>query len=144
MTPGELSMTKLLANSISWLKQQLSQAKSTNIQEETELNSQAIVVVHKTAKKSYPPPPLEPPFDLGIFIKQEIQKRWQWIKTHYYISATITNQDIVNLLAEQGITVDRRPVIIEEPIKALGVYTIPSKIEKDVTADCKVWVVKKS
>jgi len=57
---------------------------------------------------------------------------------------SITNQDVVNLLAEQGITVDRRTVNIEEPIKALGVYTIPIKIEKDVTANCKVWVVKKS
>ena len=57
---------------------------------------------------------------------------------------SITNQDIVNLLAEQGITVDRRTVNIEEPIKALGVYSIPIKIEKDVTANCRVWVVKKS
>ena len=57
---------------------------------------------------------------------------------------SITNQDIVDLLAKQGITVDRRTVHIEEPIKALGVYSIPVKIEKDVTANCKVWVVKKS
>lgn len=57
---------------------------------------------------------------------------------------SITNQDIVSLLAEKGITVDRRTVTIEEPIKALGVYSIPIKIEKDVTANCKVWVVKKS
>ncbi len=57
---------------------------------------------------------------------------------------SITAQDIVDLLAEQGITVDRRTVNIEEPIKALGVYTIPIRIEKDVTANCKVWVVKKS
>ena len=57
---------------------------------------------------------------------------------------SITNQDIANLLAEKGITVDRRTIIIEEPIKALGVYSLPIKIEKDVTASCKVWVVKKS
>ena len=57
---------------------------------------------------------------------------------------SITTQDIVDLLAKQGITVDRRTVHIEEPIKALGVYSIPVKIEKDVTANCKVWVVKKS
>ena len=57
---------------------------------------------------------------------------------------SITNQDIAGLLAEQGITVDRRTITIEEPIKALGIYSIPIKIEKDVTANCKVWVVKKS
>ena len=57
---------------------------------------------------------------------------------------SITSQDIVALLADKGITVDRRTITIEEPIKALGVYSIPIKIEKDVTANCKVWVVKKS
>ena len=57
---------------------------------------------------------------------------------------SITGQDIVNLLGEQGITIDKRMVQIEEPIKALGVYTIPIKVDRDVTANCKVWVVKKS
>jgi large subunit ribosomal protein L9 len=57
---------------------------------------------------------------------------------------SITSQDIVNLLAEQNITVDRRTVDLEEPIKALGVYSVPIKVDKDITASCKLWVVKKS
>ena len=57
---------------------------------------------------------------------------------------SITSQDIVNLLGEQGITVDRRTVDLEEPIKALGVYSVPIKVDKEVTANCKLWVVKKS
>ncbi len=57
---------------------------------------------------------------------------------------SITNQDIVNLLGEQGITVDRRTVDLEEPIKALGVYSVPIKVDKEITANCKLWVVKKS
>jgi ribosomal protein L9 len=32
---------------------------------------------------------------------------------------------------------------LEEPIKALGVYTVPVKIEKDVVANLKLYVVKK-
>ena len=57
---------------------------------------------------------------------------------------SITNQDIVTMLQEKGITVEKRSVHLEEPIKALGVYTIPIKVGKEVTADCKVWVVKKT
>ena len=57
---------------------------------------------------------------------------------------SITTQDIVNLLAEKGITVDRRTINLEEPIKALGVYSVPIKVDKELTATCKLWVVKKS
>jgi ribosomal protein L9 len=33
--------------------------------------------------------------------------------------------------------------MLETPIKALGVYTVPVKISGDVVASLKVWVVKK-
>lgn len=56
---------------------------------------------------------------------------------------SVTSQDIVTMLEQQGVTVEKRTVVLEEPIKALGVYTVPIKIDKDVTANCKVWVVKK-
>ena len=48
------------------------------------------------------------------------------------------------MIKEQGEEVERRTIELDEPIKALGVYTVPIKIEKDVTADLKLWVVKKS
>lgn len=57
---------------------------------------------------------------------------------------SITDQDIVNLLSAQGVTIDKQTVMLAEPIKALGVYTVPIKVDKDVVADCKLWVVRKS
>jgi large subunit ribosomal protein L9 len=57
---------------------------------------------------------------------------------------SVTNSDIAALLQTNGVTVDKRSVEIEEPIKALGVYTVPVKIDKEVTANVRVWVVKKS
>jgi large subunit ribosomal protein L9 len=56
---------------------------------------------------------------------------------------SVTSQDIVTMLQQQGITVEKRTLMLEEPIKALGVYTVPVKVDKEVTANCKVWVVKK-
>lgn len=57
---------------------------------------------------------------------------------------SITDMDIVSLLAAQGVTIDKGTIQLDEPIKALGVYTVPIKVDRDVTADCKLWVVKKS
>jgi large subunit ribosomal protein L9 len=56
---------------------------------------------------------------------------------------SVTTQDIATMLQQQGITVEKRTIHLEEPIKALGVYTVPVKVDKEVTANCKVWVVKK-
>ena len=51
-------------------------------------------------------------------------------------------QTISEALAEQGFQVDRKKIELEEPIKALGVYTVPIKIHPQVEAKVKVWVVK--
>ena len=57
---------------------------------------------------------------------------------------SITPSIIADLLKAQGVEVDRRKINLDEPIKALGVYTVPIKIAHDVIANLKLWVVKKS
>ena len=57
---------------------------------------------------------------------------------------SVTSQDISTLLEKEGVQVDKRLIELEEPIKALGVYTVPVKVDKQVTANLKLWVVKKS
>jgi len=57
---------------------------------------------------------------------------------------SVTNAEIAELLEKEGVIIDKRAVKLEEPIKALGVYTVPVKVDKDVTANLKLWVVKKS
>jgi large subunit ribosomal protein L9 len=56
---------------------------------------------------------------------------------------SVTNRDIAEALAEQGIKLDSRKIQMEEPIKALGMSTVQVKLGKDVVAKIKVWVVKK-
>jgi large subunit ribosomal protein L9 len=55
---------------------------------------------------------------------------------------SITSADIVEKLAEQGIQVDRRQVMLEEPIKALGVFSVPIRLHAEVRPEVKVWVIK--
>jgi large subunit ribosomal protein L9 len=57
---------------------------------------------------------------------------------------SVTNADVAELLEKEGIIVDKRAIHIETPIKVLGVYTVPVKIDREVTANLKLWVIKKS
>ena len=55
---------------------------------------------------------------------------------------TVTTMDIAAALEKEGLSVDRRQISIDEPIKTLGIYTVPVKLHPEVTAALKVWVVK--
>ncbi len=55
---------------------------------------------------------------------------------------SVTNQMIADALREQGIVVDKRTVELEEPIKALGIYTVDIRLASGVTGKLKVWVVR--
>jgi large subunit ribosomal protein L9 len=55
---------------------------------------------------------------------------------------SITSTDIADRLAEQGIEIDRRQIELEEPIKALGVFSVPVRLHADVRPEIKVWVIK--
>jgi large subunit ribosomal protein L9 len=55
---------------------------------------------------------------------------------------SVTSLDIVRKLKEQGHEFDRREVMLDEPIKQLGEYTIDLRLHRDVTAPVRVQVVK--
>ncbi|UCD63315.1 MAG: 50S ribosomal protein L9 [Candidatus Zixiibacteriota bacterium] len=57
---------------------------------------------------------------------------------------SVTASDVAALLEKENVIVDKRAVQLENPIKVLGVYTVPIKIDKEVTANLKLWVIKKS
>ncbi len=55
---------------------------------------------------------------------------------------SVTSQDIVDFLAGQGVQVERRRVVLDEPIKALGDTSVTVRLHHDVTAKLKVNVVR--
>ena len=57
---------------------------------------------------------------------------------------SITSGDIADRLAEQGLdfTIDRRWIMLDEPVKSLGVYSVPVRLHSDVRPEIKVWVIK--
>jgi large subunit ribosomal protein L9 len=58
------------------------------------------------------------------------------------IFGSVTTMDIVECLGKEGIEIDKKIVHLEEPIKSLGVFTVPVKLTADIEARLKVWVVK--
>jgi large subunit ribosomal protein L9 len=50
--------------------------------------------------------------------------------------------EIEAVLKEGGMAVDRKKILLEEPIKSLGMYTVPVKLHPEVIAHLKVWVVQ--
>jgi large subunit ribosomal protein L9 len=56
---------------------------------------------------------------------------------------SVNNRDIADALKEQGVVIDSKKIVLEEPIKALGMTEVSIKLGKDAVAKIKVWVVKK-
>jgi large subunit ribosomal protein L9 len=56
---------------------------------------------------------------------------------------SVTSRDIAEALQAQGVTIDSKKILLEEPIRALGMTEVPVKLGRGVQAKIKVWVVKK-
>lgn len=54
---------------------------------------------------------------------------------------SVTNQMIAQELADRGYEIDRRSLIIDEPIKSLGIFDVKIKLHPEVVATIKVWVI---
>lgn len=59
------------------------------------------------------------------------------------VFGSVTTQNIADLLKTKGFEIDRHKIDLKEPLKALGVYTVPIKVSPEVEANLKLWVVKK-
>jgi large subunit ribosomal protein L9 len=55
---------------------------------------------------------------------------------------SVTNGDIADAMKAQGFEIDRRKILLPDPLKALGETMVPVKLHRDVTAQVKVTVAK--
>lgn len=58
------------------------------------------------------------------------------------VFGSVTSQHIADAIAKKGHKIDRRKIILNEPIRALGVYTVPVRLTGEIEGHVKVWVVK--
>ena len=55
---------------------------------------------------------------------------------------SVTAADIAEFLKGKGFEIDRRKLILPEPIKSIGEHDVPLKLHREVTVPLKVSVVK--
>lgn len=58
------------------------------------------------------------------------------------IFGSVTSQMISDALKEKNYNIDKRKIELDEPIKALGIYSVNIKLQHDVNAIVKTWVVR--
>jgi len=56
---------------------------------------------------------------------------------------SVTDADIVSALKEEGFNIDEQNILLNEPLKNLGIYDVAIKLHPEVQAKIKVWIVKK-
>jgi large subunit ribosomal protein L9 len=54
----------------------------------------------------------------------------------------VTNRDVADALQAEGVEVDRRSIQLDEPIKSIGLFTVPVRLHRDVTANVRVYVIR--
>jgi large subunit ribosomal protein L9 len=54
---------------------------------------------------------------------------------------SVTPQMIAQELVNKSYEIDKRSIIIDEPIRSLGVFDVKVKLHQDVFANIKVWVI---
>jgi len=55
---------------------------------------------------------------------------------------SVTALDVARKLKEQGHDVERREIVLDDPIRQIGVYTVDLRLHREVSVPIKVWVVK--
>ncbi|RJP18571.1 MAG: 50S ribosomal protein L9 [Candidatus Abyssobacteria bacterium SURF_5] len=55
---------------------------------------------------------------------------------------SVTSMDIAKSLVKEGIEIDKKDIHLDEPIRSLGVFTVPIRLASEVEAKLKIWIVK--
>jgi large subunit ribosomal protein L9 len=55
---------------------------------------------------------------------------------------SVTVNDVVDALKTNGVQIDKQKILLDEPIKELGVFDVKVKLHAEVEATIKVWVVE--
>ncbi len=53
---------------------------------------------------------------------------------------SVTAAMIAEKLAEAGLDIDKRKIVLVDPIRTTGLFTVPVKVHAEITSEVKVWV----
>ncbi|MFH0838800.1 MAG: 50S ribosomal protein L9 [Candidatus Omnitrophota bacterium] len=54
----------------------------------------------------------------------------------------VNTADIAQALKSEGIEIDKRDILLDEPLKALGIYQVAIRLHPEIKTEIRLWVVK--
>ncbi len=55
---------------------------------------------------------------------------------------SVTTSDISEVLKSEGVDIDKKDILLEEPIKNLGIYQVPIRVHPEIKTEIRLWVIK--
>ncbi len=80
--------------------------------------------------------------DLGKLLSGVTLTFRQKVGEHDHLFGSVTAKDIADALEKQNFHIDRRKVVLEEPIKTLGEHRVTLRLHRDVSTEIPVVVEK--
>jgi large subunit ribosomal protein L9 len=147
-TPGHL-------RALAQLKAQSRNRDEHAVQEATKLAERlAAVAISLTRRASSEAPPLavkielpaaEPPAVSGPATEAQAPGSAEAAAPAFQpagrLFGSVTSQDVSEALEAHGITVDKKKILLPEPIKTLGVHRVPVRLHAEVVAEVSVTVI---
>ncbi len=59
-----------------------------------------------------------------------------------HLFGSVGGDDIVAALRAKGVSIEAKRVLLESPIKELGIFNVPIRLDAETTAEVRVWVVE--
>ena len=60
---------------------------------------------------------------------------------HGLLFGSVTSMDVAEALAAKGYEIDRKKIVLKDPIKEIGEYEVPVKLHREVISNIKVWLL---
>jgi len=61
---------------------------------------------------------------------------------HDVLYGSVTSMDIAEAIKEKGFEIDRKRILLKDPIKEIGEHEVPIRLHREVTSNIKVTVAK--
>jgi large subunit ribosomal protein L9 len=73
-------------------------------------------------------------------LKEVVLEFARKVGEHGVLYGSVTSMDVAEALAAKGYEIDRKRIVLKEPIKEIGDYEVPVKLHREVTTNLKVIV----
>jgi large subunit ribosomal protein L9 len=101
-----------------------------------QLEEQKRIILKRKAKDLESAQKLAEQFDnLSIEIARKVVEEGK-------IYGSVSSKDLMEKLAEQQIAIDRKKILLKDPIRTLGQFEVPIRLDQEVTATLKVSVIE--